>query len=460
MARGIHALNSELAARFGTRGADAVVQADAAAAGLDRAIGSLWQELLCVLRGPRDYHTSYHAALAILRRLTPHVQLHLGKQLLRLADWGHASAADVLSQTLPLDYLRAAAPIPLTTEGIHALGGHARIAAERALGSAAASRGLQRAATLRTLTEDDDPGPEPVEPARTSTQWRELFRQLLFPPPPLELVNRIVFGTSTAGITWQQRIASLSRLAAPETLAGIVADGMLQGLSQRAIAKQLLPAVNNVRASARRIARTEGLRVMHAAQQQAHDQVDDIIAGYQIRAKLDHHTRTSHRFRNGATWFKGSSESKQEALHLENGADFPPDAPNCRCTLTPIMTPPSHIANNPEKLAVFRDVAKRTIPNPQVWNDWFERAPDRSRRIAVGVRRLRAAEDIVGKENLTYAHLVNVKGKLLSVDQLQAETPAERAERIAKVQAIFAQRAADISDVRTFGFVLPSQRAA
>lgn len=455
MARGIHALNSHLAARLGTRQVEAVVQADAAAVGLDRAIGSLWQELLAVLRGPRDWATAYSSTLRILHRLTPTIQARLGKQLLRLADRGYSSSADVLASTLPLDYLRAAAPIP-TMEGKHAPA-RLRDTCQLSLGGHDARRHLRHARKgVWLIEDDDDPGPEPAEPGRTSDQWRELFRQLLFPPPALEIVNRIVFGTSTAGQTWQARIQGLSRLAPAEVLANIVAGGMSQGLSQREIAKQLLPQVDNVRASARRVARTEGLRVMHAMQQQAHDQVDNIIAGYKMEATLDQNTRPTHRARHGSVWMKNSGENKQEALGLENGADFPPDAPNCRCALVPIMTPPAHIVNDPAKLAVFTTNAKKVVPDPQHWSEWFQKADDRRRRIAVGVRRLRAAEQIVGKDNLTYAHLVNEKGHLLSIKHLESESPEARAERVAKVQTLFQHRAELIRQTSTFGFLRPA----
>jgi SPP1 gp7 family putative phage head morphogenesis protein len=231
---------------------------------------------------------------------------------------------------------------------------------------------------------------------------------------------------------------------------------MMAGLSQRAIAKQLLPAVNNVRASARRVARTEGLRVLHAAQDRCHEQIDDIIAGQQIHATIDANTRPHHRARNGAVWMKGSSETKQEALQLEHGADGVPDEANCRCWISPIMTPPAHIVNDPAKMAVFTQNAGKVVPDPKTWDTWFQGADDRRRRVAVGVKRLRAAERIVGKDQLTYAHLVDIKGRMLSVKHLESETSEQRAERVGKVQAIFAHRAELIRQTSTFGFLTPA----
>jgi SPP1 gp7 family putative phage head morphogenesis protein len=153
-------------------------------------------------------------------------------------------------------------------------------------------------------------------------------------PLPRELVERIVFGTD-----WARRFDQLSRLASPEALAGIVASGIANGLKHRQIAAQLRPVVQGVQSSARRIARTEGMRVAHEVQIQTWEQIPDLIIAYRIHATLDENTRPEHRARDGTVYHR-------QPLDGQKGFDEMPRPPmeadgkvahNCRCFLTPIF---------------------------------------------------------------------------------------------------------------------------
>jgi SPP1 gp7 family putative phage head morphogenesis protein len=280
-------------------------------------------------------------------------------------------------------------------------------------------------------------------------------------------VDRILFAPS-GGRTWQDRVASLTRLAQPEQLASILASGMAAGKAQREIANDLLPAVNNVRSSARRIARTEGLRVAHAVQMDAHEQLGDLKIGYQIRAQLDQNTRPWHASRSGTIYYdqptatqKGPAQRPnppEEALDpSERPAGTPQLAHNCRCSLSPVLAPPPEIADDPAKLAVFQNNAGSVIPDPADYAEWFSTADQRRRRIAVGSRRY----DVVAG-NLSDLRVPEWDdfldpdtGDLVSLSRLKAESAAERAERTAKAKALIAERARLIRTTSTFGF-LPS----
>ena len=319
------------------------------------------------------------------------------------------------------------------------------------------------------LTEDEtDPGtgPEPAVPEPSGDALRRLFQALLFPPPPLQLVQSIVFGSAAGQPAWPARIASLSRLAPPEVLATTVANGFSQGLSQRAIAELLEPMVNNVRASARRIARTEGLRVSHAVQQRCHDQLGDLVIAYQVHATLDQNTRSWHAARSGTVYYRnpgpGEKGPQQQPNPPEEAADAserpagtPQTAPNCRCYISPVMAPQQDIIDDPAKMAVFKDGAGRVIPDTVEMQQWFAAADDRRRKIALGARRLQAVTDAVGgRENVTYAHFLDPQtGGLLSAKELKAEKPEARAERVAKAQALIARRGELTRQVATFGFL-------
>ena len=445
-------ISSRLAARTGIRQVDAVLKADQAARGVDRAIAGLWRELLDILRNPQGYAANYRRARYILQQLRPTVQRAIRERLQQLAQWGHHSAAQLLVQTLPVKYLRAAAPVPVeAVEGYFDEISQTWVAIGFHTGSADQAVSLFEA-------------PEPAEPAPSDDELRRLYQELIFPPPARDLVDRIIFAP-TAGRSWQERVAGLSRLASPETLAGILASGISAGKSQREIAKDLLPAVQNVRSSARRIARTEGLRVAHAIQQQAYDQLGDLVIGQQIHAQLDQNTRSWHASRSGTIYydnptgdqkgpFQRPNPPEEAADPSERPAGTPQTAYNCRCWLSPVLAPPPEVTEDPARLAVFTTNADKVIPDPAEYSTWFDRANERRRKIAVGAKRYAAIQKQLGNQPITWEHFLDPDtGDLVPLTQLQAESDAERAQRIAQVRSLIAERAVLIRTTSTFGFL-------
>lgn len=74
-----------------------------------------------------------------------------------------------------------------------------------------------------------------------------------------------------------------------------------------------------------------------------------------------------------------------------------------------------------------------------MYSDWFARADERRRRIAVGARRyalVQGQEKSPGWESF----LDPTSGQLLPLATLRAETPTQRRERVAKVRALVANR--------------------
>lgn len=158
-------------------------------------------------------------------------------------------------------------------------------------------------------------------------------------------VLRIVYGNQ-----WQERLAASTRLAQPATLASIIANGMIQGKSQQEIARDILPAVNNVRVSARRIARTEALRVAGQMQMQAHEALGDLVIAYQVHSMHDEHVRPWHLKRDKTIYYKNPAPGQKGLLQMPNPPEEaadpnerPPGTPqmawNCRCYITPILRP-------------------------------------------------------------------------------------------------------------------------
>lgn len=278
----------------------ALARADRAALRAGAAVRRAWAGLLAILR-PDDrppWHVAYPAARELFRGLVPAAVRAVASGLADQARWAYKGHARDLARALPRGVLLAA------------------LARRR----------------LRALREDLDFFDLlwPFRGAGSVSNTNVL--DLLFPPPSEQQVFAIVFATG-----WQLRLAS--KLATPEALAQTVATGLVLGQSPPEIARQLLPVVQGVESAARRIARTEGLRVAGEMQLRCSEQLGDLVIGQRVRATLDVNTRPAHRARDGQAYYARPGPGQQ-------GYDRMPRPPleadgtvawNCRCYLTPIL---------------------------------------------------------------------------------------------------------------------------
>lgn len=314
-------LSSRLAAHTGTRQVEASDRADRAAASVDRAISIIWQRILALLASNPSYLTAQHQMHAILADLYPLTSRSIEDSLLKIGRWGYRTAQANLMRTLPTAYLRAASPAPveilrgIKRQRVKLVPQFAGRLQEAYTPPGAVQLGYGTDGAF-TFSDRLTPLRPPTVGTLTDAQQRALFEQFLFPPlTPLQILS--LMNHPEQGLPWYQQLANSTRLATPAQLASTMLNGISAGLTQQQIARELMPVVNNVRVSARRIARTEGLRVAHAVQMQAHAQVDDLIAGYQIHAVLDLVTRPAHRHRNGKVWLKTDPVPMQQKLEME-----------------------------------------------------------------------------------------------------------------------------------------------
>jgi SPP1 gp7 family putative phage head morphogenesis protein len=84
----------------------------------------------------------------------------------------------------------------------------------------------------------------------------------------------------------------------------VVRQGIADGKDRRAIAQDLAKVLSQDMNAARRVARTEGLRVATTMQLTASEQIPDLVTGYQILATLDSRTRPEHRKRHGTIFHR------------------------------------------------------------------------------------------------------------------------------------------------------------
>lgn len=321
--------NSILAARAGIRQTRTVVHADRVSAELDRLYRAL---LRATEKLARDHGKNpavlYGQVTRLWRGYPSAVAFLLRGSMARVGRWARRSA---------LADLRRATP-----------------------------KILREASGFRV----DDDGQGVYLPARPSDEW-----------------ERFVLDPG-----WEDRFARLTKLAEPELVANAVLRGLQAGKTHQEIGRDLLPLVGGQRATARRVARTEVMRVAQEAQLRMHEeQAGDLIAGYQVRATLDQHTRPHHAARDGTVYWKNPRPGQKSVREMprppiEEDGSY---AWNCRCTLAPVMSDPNATQDGDDQ------------PDPPAhdhYADWFDDAPDRERLIAVGVRRYRAVEDLIADD--------------------------------------------------------------
>lgn len=176
-----------------------------------------------------------------------------------------------------------------------------------------------------------------VEPSigGSAAHKRQLMKQLVFEPPSKERVAEIL-RRPVLGLNWEQDLAAASKLAGydPDRMAMQLALGYSLGRNVQQLTKDILPAVDGVRKSARRIARTYGVQVARTAQMQAHQQLGDLVIGYQIHSAFSPHSRDWHMERDGEIYYlnpesgqKGPAQMPNPPLEAEDPRERPPGTP-------------------------------------------------------------------------------------------------------------------------------------
>lgn len=177
-------------------------------------------------------------------------------------------------------------------------------------------------------------GVPPVLTAKPLPTSLDDLSELLFPPPPEWLTRQRVDRIIAPFLA-----APRPDLVPPEQLASVLVQGYSQGKTQQEIARDLLPHVDGVRASARRVARTWGVAAANDEQLAVHEQIDDLIIGYTIRSARKWNSRRAHVLRDGTEYYRNPQPGQL-------GFDVMPRPPreadgtlawSCLCYLEPIF---------------------------------------------------------------------------------------------------------------------------
>ena len=404
-------INSTLAAKFSLHQDKQLSVADGLADTVDSKLQSILNRMVRVLRskaGPTEKKYAIRADLYKVILITNEI---MARGLAHMANSSHDDASTVLVKTIPR--------------------GHLSLITER----------------------------KPVLEGRKEEMQAEI-KDMVFDPLSTEKIQSIVRGT-TAGASWQSRLAQQTSLAPPEHLATILTQDFNGQKTPAELARVLKDHVGGVASTARRVARNESMRIAHESRMDAYDDLGDLVIGFQIHATMDSRVRPEHAARSGTIYYK-----KPTADQL--GLDKMPRPPieedgtvahNCRCWITPVLSVNEKVESDPASKALFSDNAGKLIPNPTVYTDWFDRASEADKARVVGPKRLKVMRDkLMPGDKLNWGHFVNpTTGKLIDATHLEYESIAGRQKRLKKFTDLIAQRKELTQKVYTYGYLPPEK---
>ena len=306
------------------------------------------------------------------------------------------------------------------------------------------------------FAEDQNPGIPPIVPRNdlepvtakqnmSPAEWQAKLKEFVF-PPPTEQQTRDILLRPINGRAWPERVQQLSRLV---TDAGGLGDQITRAYAAGAtlddLEKIARPFADNVTASARRIVRTEGLRIANEVGRTQYAKLGKMLQGVQIVATLDENTRPEHAARNGTIYWAvpGKTPTLAEMPSL-------PDECNCRCHDQPVLTPPPG-AKDPRFQATFANASGKTIPDPSAYSQWFSNADTGRQKMAVGVNRFNTVAK--SGQTPTWFDFIDKDGQLVPLDRLRRETTGQRRDRTAEVERIARDREVMFKQVAATGFV-------
>ena len=108
------------------------------------------------------------------------------------------------------------------------------------------------------------------------------------------------------------------------------------------------------------------------------------------------------------------------------------------------------IERDPVRRAVFTTAEDMLVPDPLTYSEWFDRAPLRLRRKAVGPRRY---EEVARDATPQWADFIDPEdGSLLGLNELRRESDVERVSRAYNARQLIQKRGQAVRQVATFGF--------
>lgn len=421
--RSVSKVDQRLAAMLHQRQIETIIRSEVISDRTARVFNIAVEDAIAALRYKRD-------APAVMRRAAEVMKHEMLNGFADLARWSHEELIDGYYQSIPINWLKTLLP-PETA-----------FAFEDERDIIGNGSGLD----IETPSE-----PIAIDPDLTDEEKRELIGKLIFPPPSSAEVAAIVSSPdANTGTKWEDRFSALSKkITDNEGAFKAIVDGFSDGDNVAAIRKRLLPIVGGIKASAQRIARTEGLRVAERIQRRSWDELGDMMSGVQILAVLDENTRPHHSSRNGKIYYRNPSAGQLSMTELPDL----PDELNCRCWSNPVLQPPESLEKDPAVQKAFKSASGAGIPEPASYDRWFSQVDVGRRKMAVGSGRYNeVSRQLTRIREPEWTDFIGDDGKLMSIKELKSESSYERQARKERLKKRISDQGSDITSVRDRGF--------
>jgi len=174
----------------------------------------------------------------------------------------------------------------------------------------------------------------------TGEAAREIIRKVEFPPPSKEQVDAVLDATSAAdGLSAMQRIKTVTGpdlVRLRQVIRTGLSGGVIGASAVEDMAKRIRPIVGNdpgqttgMNYRAKRIARTEGMRVAEVAQREMYGTCAYLLKGIRTMTAGDRKVRPEHRIWHNKL-YRQAADGQYYHPTLGLLPDFPA-GPNCRC---------------------------------------------------------------------------------------------------------------------------------
>lgn len=414
-------INTRLAARLEQLQIERLIRVEGIADSSDAAVNAAVDRVMATAVSRLAVASRQLAIEQTILSIPATLEAVIERQFIRLAYWSQAEFVGVMVRTIPRRWFRKINPASIL------------------VGEADGDDADQFFAPGVNV----DNRFEPIVAARlTDEEWAAWVEENVFPPPSREAVLEIIHRPN-AGVAWKERIRGLSKLVEPEKIASAMTAGIADGKNIAELSRDVLQHVEGgIKASARRIARTEGLRVANTMQRDSYADLGDLSVGIQILETLDQHTRPHHALRSGQIFY---SDGRQPDI---SQAPVLPDEPNCRGFDIPVMSPPEEFRDDPVMAALFQNAGGHAIPDPATYSQWWAGADVGRKKISVGSGRFNAmARKLGGTREPEWEDFIDPAGKRLLMRDIEAETVEMRELRRQNVFAAIRERTGHLQGI-------------
>ena len=201
----------------------------------------------------------------------------------------------------------------------------------------------------------------------SQTKAREIVRKIEFPPPSSEKVDQILAATNDPdGLSAMDRIKTVAQRDKQQLRQTIVSAlsepdraAAMEGLNKRV--RQFLDPGKGLNYKARRIARTESVRIAEAGQREAWSEAEDMIEGIEWHCANVPDSAEYDKSLDGQIFTRtGAGEYVNPAFGV---LPTIPIHPNCMCYTSPVLSRDLTKGLPPRKLGAYE---KPRIPAPKV----------------------------------------------------------------------------------------------